>query len=343
MKAIQYSRHGGPEVLAYVDLPDPVPGPGQAVVRLKAAGINHIDIHIRRGIPGMKTPLPHIPGCDGSGIVDAVGAGVTNVEAGQRVTINPGTSCGVCEQCGAGEKSLCHRYQILGEHGNGTYAEKIAIPAVNALPIPDSVSFETAAAAPLAYLTAWSMVVSKARVRAGDAVLVMSAGSGVSTAAIQICKMLGAKVFATASTPEKADRAKKDPGADVVIDYTTTPIDKEIRTLTEKRGVDVIIDHVGGEQWLPMLRSLRKGGTLVTCGATAGFEPKEDLRQIFFRQLRILGSTMGNDAELHSVLKLVFEGRLKPIIDKSFPLKQAPEAHRRMEERKSFGKIVLIP
>lgn len=343
MKAIQYSQLGGPEVLQYIDVKNPVPKNGEILMRVKAAALNHVDIHYRKGMPGKKTNLPHIPGSDGAGVVEKISAGVMQLKIGQRILMNPGISCGKCEQCQQGEKSLCYKYEIMGHENQGTYAELISIPAENAIPLPDHIDFETAAASPLAYLTAWSMVVTKAQVKKNDMVLVMGAGSGVSMAAIQVCKMLGATVFTTASTQEKMNLAKEKLGVDEVLNYTKTPIDQEIRKLTNKKGCDVVIDHVGGEQWVPILRATRNGGTIVTCGATAGHDPQEDLRHIFFRQLRIFGSTMGNDEELKKVMNYIFEGKLKPIIDKVYPLKDASEAHHRMENRKSFGKIILKP
>ncbi len=343
MKVIEYSRHGGPEVLDLVDRPAPNPKPGEVLVRMKAVSLNHLDIHVRRGIPGLKIELPHVPGCDGAGVIEALGEGVTDSKTGDRVVIDPSLSCESCDRCREGDISSCHRYRIFGEHLDGTCAEWVTLPARNAVPMPTDFDFVTAGAAPLVYLTAWHMLVTKAQVKEGDRLLIMGAGSGVTMAAIQIAKMLGATVFTTTASTEKAERAKQELGADEVIDYTAQPIDKEVRRLTDKKGVDVVIDHVGGEHWVRLLRSLRNGGTLVTCGATAGFDPREDLRQIFFRQLRILGSTMGNHDEFHAVMKLVFDGKLKPIVDAVFPLDKAADAHRRMEDRKSFGKIVLTP
>ncbi len=343
MKAIRYSRLGGPEVLQYVDVPVPEPKTGEVLFRVKSAAVNHLDLHFRRGLPGLKTNLPHIPGSDGAGIVEAIGPGVTNVKVGDRVYMNPSIFCESCERCLAGEHSLCHLARVIGRETDGTYAEFAVIPAKNALPLPESVSFEKGAAAPLVYVTAWSMVITKGALRRGQTVLVMGAGSGVSMAAIQITKHVGATVFTTASTDEKTMLAKEKLGADEVINYTKKEIDKEVRSLTNRKGVDLVIDHIGGDQWVPILRATRNGGTVITCGATAGFEPKEDLRQIFYRQVRVLGSTMGTDHELAAVMKLVFEGKLNPIIDSKFKLKDAAAAHARMESRQSFGKILIEP
>jgi NADPH:quinone reductase-like Zn-dependent oxidoreductase len=313
------------------------------LVRVVAASVNHLDIHFRRGLPGIPTPLPHIPGADGAGIVEEIGSRVTGVAVGDRVVLNPGMSCETCEACLSLQKSYCHKYRVIGREGDGTHAEKIVVPAANTIPIPNDITFEIAAAAPLVYLTAWSMVVTKARVKPGMTVLVMSAGSSVSAAAIQIAKIFGAEVIATTSTEEKARKAKTLLHVDHTIVYSNTELDSEIRNLTQKRGVDVVIDHVGGKQWVPLLRSIKNGGVLVTCGATDGFDPKEDLRHIFYRQLRIIGSTMGNDEELRAVMRLVFQKRLEPIIDSVLPLHDAKIAHQKIENRDVFGKIILKP
>lgn len=341
MKAIQYHTHGGNDVLTWSDIPEPTPGPGEVRLKIHAAGLNHLDIHVRRGLPGMKVPLPHIPGCDGAGVIDAIGTDVKGYAIGDRVLINPGKSCGTCERCSAGEMSCCPSYGILGEHTNGSMAEKVVIPAMNAIPIPDSMSFEMAAAAPLVAVTAWSMVVTKANVRPGQKVLVMGAASGVSSMAIQMAKLLGATVFSTASSPERAAKAKQLLPVDEMILYKEEPVDKTVKRLTNGKGVDVVIEHVGGDQWVRCLRALKNGGTLVTCGATAGFDPKEDLRHIFFRQLRVLGSTMGNNAELNEALRLVFKGTIKPIIDSTFSMKDARSAFERLESGQAFGKVIL--
>ncbi len=343
MKALQYKNHGGPEVIQMVDVPEPSPKSHELLIRIEATSLNHLDIHVRRGLPGVKIPLPHIPGCDGAGVIEAVGSQVEGWEPGQRVVIDPSLSCGNCDRCHEGDISSCHQYKIIGEHTDGTCAEKIVIPAQNAVRLPDRFEAKTAAAAGLVFLTAWHMVVTKGQVKPGDCVLVMGAGSGVSMAAIQIAKRIGAEVITTAGSTEKANKAKDLLGVSEVILYQEESIDRAIRKLTSKRGVDVIIDHVGGEQWIPLLRSLRNGGTLVTCGCTAGYEPKEDLRQIFFRQLRILGSTMGNHSEFKKVMALVFNQQLNPILDSEYAFEDMANAQKRMEERKSFGKIVLTP
>ncbi|MEZ4703869.1 MAG: zinc-binding dehydrogenase [Bdellovibrionota bacterium] len=342
MKAIQFSRLGGPEVLTYQDVSTPTLGDQDVLIKLSYAGINHVDIHFRRGIPGIQTPLPHIPGADGAGVIAAIGKNVRKVAVGDRVVIQPMLSCGTCEVCMAGQRNYCHDFHILGEHKtDGTYAQFVKIPEQNAFLLPPSISFETAAAIGIAYLTAWGMLVSKAEVKQGDTVLVMGAGSGVGMAAIQIAKHFGAHVITCASDDEKLKKAQELLGADETFNYTQVELDREIRKRTHKKGVDIVVDHVGGKQWVPILKATRNGGTIVTCGATDGFDPQTDLRHIFYRQLRILGSTMGTDRELQTLIDLIGQKKLDPIIDHVFPLSKASQAHQYMEDRKVFGKVLL--
>jgi NADPH:quinone reductase-like Zn-dependent oxidoreductase len=340
MKAVVFSQHGGPDVLEYKDVPDPKLGRGDVLIEVKATSINHIDIFLRRGMPGIKVALPKIVGSDAAGVIRQVGADVTGLSVGQRVTINPGISCGHCEFCAAGFGSQCTTYAMIGENREGAYAELIAVPAHIVIPIPDSLSFNEAAAAPLVFLTAWSMMVGKGNIRPGEDVLILGAGGGVGTAAIQIAKMAGCRVLATASTDEKLQRAK-DLGADVLINYAKDEFDKKVRELTDKRGVDVVIDYIGADTWVRSLRSARRGGRVLTCGATTGFAPQTDLRQIFFRQVQVFGSTMGSHREFLDVMKCVFRGQLKPIIDRVLPLAEARRGHELIEQRAVFGKIVL--
>src|SRR6059036_804916 len=340
MKAVVFDRHGGPEVLRSEDVPEPAPARGDVVIEVKAASINHIDIFLRRGMPGIKVPMPKIIGSDAAGIIREIEPDVSGLEAGQRVTINPGVSCGRCEFCVAGFGGQCTSYAMVGENRDGAYAELVAVPAHIVLPIPDSVSFEEAAAAPLVFLTAWSMMVTKGNIRPGEDVLILGAGAGVGTAAIQITKMTGCRVFATASTDEKLERARKL-GADFLINYKTEEFDKKIRELTSKRGVDVVVDYIGADTWVRSLRSARRGGRVLTCRATTGFAPQTDLRQIFFRQLQIIGTTMGSHREFLDVMKCVFRGQLKPVIDRVLPLSEARKGHELIEARAVFGKIVL--
>ena len=334
-------RYGGPEVLELVpDHPDPVPGPDQVVVRVHAAAINHLDLFVRDGIPTLKLTLPHILGSDGAGHVAEVGSDVTDLEVGDRVVMNPGLSCGRCEFCLKGEDSECVEYKILGEHLPGTYAEKVAVPARNALKIPTDMGFEPAAAAPLAFMTAWRMLVTRAKVRPGEDVLILGAGSGLSTAAIQVAKLAGCTVFVTSSSDEKLRKAQAL-GADVLVNYHTMPWSKAIWELTGRRGVDVIVDHVGATTFKDSVRTLRKGGRVVVPGATTGSILELDARYLFWRQLSVLGSTMANQREFEEVMKLVFMGRLTPVVDRVFPLDQARAAHEYLGRGEQFGKVVL--
>jgi NADPH:quinone reductase-like Zn-dependent oxidoreductase len=285
-------------------------------------------------------PLPKIPGSDAAGIIRAVGEDVTAVKVGQRVTINPGISCGHCEFCAAGNASQCLTFTIVGEHSDGTYAELITVPAHIVLPIPEKLSLEEAAAAPLVFVTAWSMMVIRGNIRPGEDVLILGAGAGVGTAAIQIAKLAGCRVFATASSEEKLERARQL-GADVLINYKAGDFDKRIRELTNKRGVDVVVDYIGADTWLQSLRSARRGGRVLTCGATTGYSPQTDLRQIYFRQVQVIGSTMGSHRDFLDVMNLIFQGKLKPVVDRVLPLKEAAKGHQLIEKREVFGKIVL--
>jgi NADPH:quinone reductase-like Zn-dependent oxidoreductase len=287
-------------------------------------------------------PLPKIAGCDAAGIIKEVGSDVSGLKTGDRVTINPGISCGHCEFCASGFGSQCTTYAMVGEHIDGAYAQLLRVPAHIVLPIPDSLSFEEAAAAPLVFLTAWSMMVGKGDIRPGEDVLILGAGAGVGTAAIQIAKLAGCRVIATASTDEKLDRAKQL-GADILINYKKDEFDKRVRDVTNKRGVDVVIDYIGADTWVQSLRSARKGGRVLTCGATTGFAPQTDLRHVFYRQVRVIGSTMGSQKEFIDVMKCIFRGQLKPVIDRVLPLSEAGQGHELIEKREVFGKIVLTP
>ena len=342
MKAVRFHEHGGPDVLLHEDAPDPLISDHDVLIEVRAASVNHLDIFVRRGLAGVKLPLPHIPGGDAAGVIREVGSAVRGLEAGQRVTINPGINCGRCEFCAAGFGSQCLTYHMVGEHIQGSYAELLRIPCHNVLPIPDELSFEDAAAAPLVFLTAWSMMVTKGRIQPGEDVLILGAGAGVGTAAIQIAKMVGCRVFATASSSDKLDRARKL-GADILINYEEEKFDRAIRKLTDKRGVDVVVDYIGADTWLQSLRSARRGGRILTCGATTGPTPETDLRHIFYRQLQIIGSTMGSPKDFSDVMKCVFRGQLKPIVDRSLPLAEARHAHELIEARKVFGKLILTP
>jgi NADPH:quinone reductase-like Zn-dependent oxidoreductase len=342
LKAVIINEHGGVEVLKYTEFPDPEVGPGEVVVEVKACALNHLDLWVRRGLPGIQFRFPHILGNDISGVVKEVGRGVENVKPGERVLISPGVSCMHCEQCLSGQDNLCRRYQIVGYARHGGYAEYVNVPSVNVLPIPGTLSFEEAAAIPLVFLTAWHMLVTRAKIKPGETVLVHAAGSGVGSAAIQIAKLFRARVFATASTEEKLAKAR-ELGADEVINYTEQDFAAEARRLTGKRGVDVVVEHTGVETWARSILSLCANGRVVTCGATTGYDASIDLRHLFARHLNVLGSYMGAKHELLEALKFFASGELRAVIDRVLPLKEAAAAHEALEDRNQFGKVVLVP
>jgi len=342
MKAVVVHGHGGPEVLRYQDWERPEPAQDEVLIEVHAAAINHIDVWIRKGLPGVTFPFPLIPGCDAAGIVRAAGAGVSGMPAGTRVAINPGISCGRCEFCAGGFGGQCDRFLMVGENRHGSYAQFLTVPAHIVLPIPDTLTFEQAAAAPLVTLTAWSMMVNKGQLRPGEDVLILGVGAGVGTAALQIAKMTGCRVFAAASADEKLELASSL-GADFLINYAREEFDKKIRQLTDRRGVDVVVDYIGAETWVRSLRSARKGGRVLTCGATTGFDPRTDLRQIFYRQVQVIGSTMGSHRDFLDAMRAVFRGQIKPVIDRVLPLSEAGRGHEAIEKREVFGKVVLKP
>ncbi|HWC15797.1 MAG TPA: zinc-binding dehydrogenase [Terriglobales bacterium] len=340
MKAIRFHQFGGPEVLEYEDVPDIRPREDQVLIRVRACALNHLDLWIRKGLPGVK--LPHINGSDVAGEIVEVGSYVSGVKRGLRVLLAPMVFCNHCAQCTAGQQSFCREFSVLGYANDGGNADYIAVPEVNVIPIPDSLSYDEAASVPLVFLTAWHMLVSRAAIKAGDAVLVLGGGSGVGSAAIQICKMLGATVIATAGDERKLEKSR-ELGADHTIHHYKQKIGEEVRRLTAKAGVDIVFEHVGSATWDDSVRSLRPGGTLVTCGATTGPEARFDIRVLFSRQLSFVGSYMGTMRDLHEVLKHVFAGRLKAVADRVFPLSEARAAHERLEKSEQFGKIVLNP
>lgn len=340
MRAVVIREHGDTGRLEFEDRPVPEPGPGQIRVAVHAAGLNHLDIWVRRGVPGHTFPLPIVPGCDGAGRIDAVGPGVPR-EVGERVVLAPGVVWGNDEWTARGQDQLSPGYGIFGETCDGTCAEYLIVPARNALPLSDRISFTDAAAFPLVMLTAWNMVVRRAQVVPGETVLIHAAGSGVSTSAIQIARRAGAgKIIATTSSEAKADRARAL-GADVVLDYSDRAWSKQVRAETDGRGVDVVVDHVGEATFGPSLKTLVRGGRYVFCGATTGAQVTAHLNLIFFKNLSILGSTMGSLGDVHTLLRLFEAGKLKPIVDSVLPLDDIGEAHRRMEAREVFGKLVL--
>jgi NADPH:quinone reductase-like Zn-dependent oxidoreductase len=340
MKAITIHEHGGRDKLRYEEIPDPEVGPGEIRLRVRACALNHLDIWVRRGLPNLRLGFPHILGADIAGEVEALGPGVTGVEVGQRALLSPGVSCGTCRECLGGRDNLCRSYGILGESRTGGNAELISVPAANLLPYPDGLEFTEAAAIPLTFQTAWQMLVQKARVRPGETVLVLAAGSGVGSAGVQIAKLLGARVIATASSEVKLARAG-ELGADHLVDHSDDAWPKRVRELTGKRGVDVVMEHVGAATWERSIKVCASGGRVVTCGATTGWDARTDLRHVFFRQIAILGSTMGSKSVLFDVVDHVRAGRLRPVVDRVLPLADAAEAHRVLEEREGFGKVVL--
>jgi NADPH:quinone reductase-like Zn-dependent oxidoreductase len=336
---------GGPEVLQRETIDLPEPGPREVRVRVKAVACNHVDLWMRRGLPHVKYEWPYRLGCDIAGEIDAVGpgaraAGGGTPKVGERVLVSPGLSCGVCARCLSGQDNLCRQYRMFGEGAQGGYTRHLNVPDANLLPFPRGLSFTDAAAVPLVFLTAWQMLVRKAQLAPGQVVLVQAAGSGVSTAAIQIAKLYGAKVIATAGSDAKVERALAL-GADHGVNYKSQDFVAECKRLTDKAGVDVVVEHVGGETFVKSVLSTRWGGRVVTCGATSGFTPQVDLRQIFFRQVEVLGSTMGPKGDLFGILPFVEAGKLKPVVDRVLPLWSAAEAHRALEERAVFGKVVL--
>ena len=342
MKAIAIREHGGPEVVKVEDLPDPRPGPGQVLVAVKAAALNHLDLWVRKGWPGLKLAFPHVLGSDVAGVVEAVGPGVEGSRPGDAVVLNPSLGCGRCERCLSGRENLCRSFAILGEHVSGGMAERLAVPARNVLPKPARLSFEEAAAVPLTFMTAWHALVERARVRPGETVLVHAAGSGVGVAAVQIAKLLGARVIATAGSAAKLEKARAL-GADEAVDYEAQDFLAEAKRLTDRDGVDVVFEHVGKKTWERSLLAAGIGGRIVTVGATTGHDPATDLRHVFFRQLSILGSTMGTAGDLLQVLRFVGEGRLRPVVDRTLPLAEARAAQALLADRAQFGKIVLVP
>jgi NADPH:quinone reductase-like Zn-dependent oxidoreductase len=340
VKAIVFHQHGGPEVLQYVDVPNPEPRPNEALVRVRACALNHLDLWVRRGLPNVPIPLPHIPGSDIAGEIAKIGTEVTTVRVGQKVVLAPLVSCGKCPACVAGLDNRCRQATNLGYMIDGGCAEFVRAPEVNCLPYPENLSFEEAAAVPLVFQTAWHMLVDRAQLQPGEDVLVLGAGSGVGSAAIQIAKFFGARVIATAGSDAKLEKARQL-GADHVINHKTQKIRDEVRRITSKRGVDVVFEHVGTATWDDSLASLALSGRLVTCGNTTGYDAKLDLRFLFSRQLSLLGSYMGVKSELQTIMKLVSGGRLKPVVDRVFPLQEAAAAHTYLESGRQFGKVVL--
>jgi len=342
VKAVQFAEHGDRDVIEYGDFPDPEAGRGEVVVDVKAGALNHLDIWTRKGMPGLDLDMPHIPGSDCAGVVAEVGEGVTRFSEGNRVALLAGVSCGECEFCRDGEHSLCSSYHIIGEHVRGVHSEQTVVPEENLVPVPEHVDWETAAAAPLVFQTAWRMLLTRGEVSPGEKVLVLGASGGVGHAAVQVAKHAGAEVYATASSEEKLTYAEEI-GADHTIDYEANDFASRIRDLTGKRGVDVVVDHVGAATWQDSLKSLAKGGRVVTCGATTGGRPETDINRIFWNQLKVIGSTMATLGEADDALEKVWDGTFEPRVREVLPMSETARAHELLENREGFGKVVVKP
>lgn len=342
MKAARIHQHGGPEVLVYEDIPEPDIKANEVLVRVRACALNRLDLFVRAGIPGMKFAMPHILGSDIAGEVVRVGELCECVQPGWRVLLSPGLSCRQCEQCLSGNDNLCRRYTMFGYAKDGGDTELLAASEYSVIQIPDHLTFEQAAATPLVFLTAWHMLMGRAKLQPGEDILVLAASSGVGSAAIQIAKMFQCRVIATAGGEAKLAKAR-ELGADHTIDHYKEDISAEVKKLTGKRGVDVVFEHVGVATWEKSLQSLAPAGRLVTCGATTGFDAQLDLRYLFSKQWSLLGSFMGTMGELHQVLKFVFRKQLHPVIDRVYPMSEIQEAHRHLQNNEQFGKVVVVP
>ncbi len=340
MKAAVFHEFGGPDRVRIEDVPTPSPGPGEALLRVRCCALNHLDLWVLGGLPALKTPLPFWTGCDIAGEVTALGPGVRGPAPGTRVGVNPSLSDGTCEWCVKGEDSMCVGYRILGEHVVGGLAEYVVAPAANLLPLPAHVGDEDAAAFILVNMTAWRMLVSQAALRPGEDLLVLGVGGGVSSAAVQIGRLCGARVFVTSSSDEKLARAKAL-GATDGVNYTKADWAKAVRDWTGRRGVDVVLDNVGAATWAGSIRSLAPGGRLVTCGATSGPIGETDLRIVFWKQLRVIGSTMANRTEFRQVMGELFAGRLRALVDRSYPFEETAVALGLLQKAEQFGKVVV--
>ncbi|GGL51953.1 zinc-binding dehydrogenase [Halocalculus aciditolerans] len=342
MQAVQFTEHGDTDVIEYGEFPDPEVGPDDVLVDVKAGALNHLDVWTRRGLPGLDLEMPHIPGSDAAGEVVEVGDDVRAFEPGDHVAVSAGVYCGECEFCRHGEFPLCKEYHILGEHVRGVHAERAALPAKNLVAVPDHVDWTTAAAAPLVFQTAWRMLHTRADIESGESVLVLGASGGVGHAALQIAAEAGCEVYATASNEEKLDYAR-DLGADHAINYEAEDFAAQIRDRTGRRGVDVVVDHVGAATWSDSLKSLAKGGRVVTCGATTGGQPQTNINRIFWNQLTVLGSTMATPGEAEDALAKVWDGTFEVHVRDTLPMSETAAAHDLLENREGFGKVVVIP
>ncbi len=340
VKAVLFESHGGLEVLKYAQMPTPQVKEGEALIRIQACGLNHLDLWARQSLPGVSIPLPHVLGSEIVGTVAAIDSGSTRFKAGDRVLVAPGISCGKCPACLKGRDSLCREFKIVGLQVNGGYAEFAVVPAKNLISLPEILESEEWAAVPLVFLTAWHMLMTRGGLQSGETVLIQAGGSGVGSAAIQIAKLHGAKVFTTVGSDAKVKKAEAL-GADVVLNYNKVDFAQEVLRLTQDNGVDLVLEHIGPATWNGSMRCLARGGRLVTCGATTGPKVELDLRFFFTKELSVLGCYMGSRRELDQVVRLVAEGRLKPVVDTVFPLQDAAKAQACMESRKFFGKLVL--
>jgi NADPH:quinone reductase-like Zn-dependent oxidoreductase len=341
MKAVTIRKHGGPEAVEVRDVPDPQAAPGEVVIEVRAAALNHLDLWVRNGRPGMTLKFPHILGSDASGVVAEAGRGVKGVEPGQEVIVNPVLSCGRCAWCLRGEQSECPDFSVVGLGRPGTFARRVAVPAANVYPKPAHLDFVQAAALPLAHLTAWRMLMTRARVRPGETVLVHGIGGGVALAGLQIARLAGAAVLATSSSDEKLDRARAL-GAAHTLNYRTDPdVAHWARGITEGRGVDVVMDTVGAATWPVDFQAVRRGGRIVLCGVTTGPAAETPLNLLYWNQISVLGSTSGSAEDFRLMRRSVAAAHLVPVLDRVYPLAKAPEAMARMEEGRQFGKIVL--
>jgi NADPH:quinone reductase-like Zn-dependent oxidoreductase len=341
LKAVRIHGYGGVEQLFFEDADEPgLSESNDVVVKLKAAAINHIDIWNRMGATGIKVSMPHTLGADGAGVVVEVGAQSGNVKVGDAVCLYPPTGCGRCEFCMTDQDFMCVHLRVLGERMEGTYAEYVKLPARNCFPIPEGYSFEQAAAFPLVFITLWRMIITNAELKPGESLLIIGIGGGVASASLQLAKKIGARVIVTSGSDAKLEKARKL-GADHGINHFKQDFVRIVSKLTDNRGVDVVLDCVGGEVWRKSLASLARGGRLVTCGATAGGQPTDDIAAIFSKQLKIYGSTLGSREEFRQLISFMNASGIKPIIDSVFPLKDGAAAQRYVEEAKQFGKVVL--